>query len=95
MNHRDIFLRAGFDCVDPYPYHIDAKGSLEFDKLLRKLQTVANPTQTVLVLHASAHNPTGVDMSKTQWRKIKEVCHERGILPFFDCAYQVGTSAKR
>jgi aspartate/methionine/tyrosine aminotransferase len=44
----------------------------------------------VVVLHACAHNPTGVDPSLQQWRGILEVVQQRRLLPFFDCAYQVG-----
>ena len=36
-----------------------------------------------------AHNPTGVDPTKEEWKAICDLCHERKLLPFFDVAYQV------
>jgi len=42
----------------------------------------------VFLLHACAHNPTGVDPTKEQWKEIAEVILERGHYAFFDCAYQ-------
>jgi hypothetical protein len=43
---------------------------------------------SVVLLHACAHNPTGVDPTKDQWKVISEVISERKLLPFFDSAYQ-------
>lgn len=43
---------------------------------------------SVVLLHACAHNPTGVDPTKEQWKIISEVIRERKLLPFFDSAYQ-------
>jgi len=88
MNHRDIFLRAGYTHVEPYPCHRDDHENLLFDKMIRFLNEWEGADETVLILHASAHNPTGIDMTKDQWRQLKKVCVERGYLPFFDCAYQ-------
>ena len=59
---------------------------------LRFLNEWEGADETVLILHASAHNPTGIDMTKDQWRQLKKVCVQRGYLPFFDCAYQVSVS---
>ena len=43
---------------------------------------------TVFILHAQAHNPTGIDPSQEQWKEICQVMQERGLIPFFDSAYQ-------
>ena len=42
----------------------------------------------MFILHAQAHNPTGIDPSQEQWKKICQVMKERGLIPFFDNAYQ-------
>lgn len=42
------------------------------------------------VLHACAHNPTGVDPNEDEWKKICEICKERDLIVMFDSAYQVG-----
>jgi len=40
------------------------------------------------LLHACAHNPTGVDPKPEQWNAICEVVKKRKLFPFFDLAYQ-------
>ena len=47
------------------------------------------PEHAVVLLHACAHNPTGVDPSKEQWATIATVIKERNLQPVFDIAYQV------
>ncbi|KAJ2088999.1 Aspartate aminotransferase, cytoplasmic [Coemansia sp. S100] len=46
------------------------------------------PKGQIFVLHACAHNPTGIDPTEEQWQQIADVMSERGHFPFFDCAYQ-------
>ena len=43
----------------------------------------------MLMLHACAHNPTGVDPTPDQWEQIAEAVKEKNLFPFFDMAYQV------
>ena len=40
------------------------------------------------MLHACAHNPTGVDPTQEQWVEIEAAIREAGHFPFFDMAYQ-------
>ncbi len=42
---------------------------------------------SILLLHACAHNPTGVDPTQEQWQAILTVTKERRLLPFFDSAF--------
>lgn len=42
----------------------------------------------IVLLHACAHNPTGVDPTPDQWRAILDACLSRRLLCFFDSAYQ-------
>ena len=46
------------------------------------------PKGSVVVLHACAHNPTGVDPNPEQWKEISKVMKDHGLYPFFDMAYQ-------
>lgn len=48
------------------------------------------PAGSLILLHACAHNPTGVDPSPDQWQAMSEAIKAKGALPFFDMAYQVG-----
>ena len=43
---------------------------------------------SVVVLHVCAHNPTGIDPTEEQWKKIAEVMKKNSLIPFFDSAYQ-------
>ena len=54
--------------------------------MLSSLQSA--PSGSIILLHACAHNPTGVDPTQEQWVKIAEVIKQNKLFPFFDCAYQ-------
>lgn len=41
-----------------------------------------------MLLHACAHNPTGVDPTIEQWEQIRQLMRSKSLLPFFDSAYQ-------
>ncbi|KAI2662410.1 Aspartate aminotransferase, mitochondrial [Labeo rohita] len=44
--------------------------------------------KAVIMLHACAHNPTGVDPRPEQWKELSAVIKKRKLLVFFDMAYQ-------
>lgn len=46
------------------------------------------PEGSIILLHACAHNPTGVDPTAEQWKQLSEVVKHKKLLPFFDMAYQ-------
>lgn len=84
-NHKAILKNVGIEPVD-YPYYDPKTIGLDFTGLLNSLSTA--PERSVFLLHACAHNPTGVDPTSEQWEKIAEVILQKGHLAFFDCAYQ-------
>lgn len=84
-NHHLIFNQAGFN-IKQYPYWNAATRSLDFDGMKRALLS-ANAGDTVL-LHACAHNPTGMDPSREQWKQIADIVKSRKLFVFFDSAYQ-------
>ncbi|KAJ1953328.1 Aspartate aminotransferase, cytoplasmic, partial [Linderina pennispora] len=84
-NHRSIFQTAGHE-VREYRYCNYKTLSLDIDGMLEDLRNA--PPNQIIVLHACAHNPTGIDPTEEQWQKIADVMAERGHFPFFDCAYQ-------
>lgn len=43
------------------------RGGLDFENLVQTLET-SSTIEDIIVLHACAHNPTGVDPSKAQWK---------------------------
>ena len=40
------------------------------------------------MLHACAHNPTGVDPTQEQWKELSDIIKERKLYVYFDMAYQ-------
>ncbi len=85
-NHRAMFEGAGVE-VHTYPYYDPAApGGLDFDGMLAKLRTL--PARSVVLLHACCHNPTGVDLTMSQWQALVPVLRERDLLPYLDLAYQ-------
>ena len=80
-----IFNRSGLE-VRKYSYYDNETCSLDFDNLIKDMK--AMPEGSCVLLHACAHNPTGMDPTMEQWKQISDVCFEKKLLPFFDCAYQ-------
>lgn len=88
-NHKPIFTDAGCD-VASYAYYNPATRALDIDACLSSLHDA--PNGSVVLLHACAHNPTGVDPTPEQWAAISNVVMDKGHLPLFDMAYQGFTS---
>ncbi|XP_050218888.1 aspartate aminotransferase, cytoplasmic [Mercurialis annua] len=84
-NHPKIFTLAGLS-VKTYRYYDPATRGLDFQGLLEDLG--AAPQGSVVLLHACAHNPTGVDPTIEQWEQIRQLIRSKAFLPFFDSAYQ-------
>ncbi|KAL1124404.1 hypothetical protein AAG570_001033 [Ranatra chinensis] len=84
-NHTNIFTHAGlpqkkYRYYDPKTVGFDFKGALE------DLSTI--PERSIVLFHACAHNPTGVDPKPEQWKELSKVVLKRHLYPFFDMAYQ-------
>ena len=84
-NHNQIFNNVGIP-VKSYPYFSKATKGLDFDGMIGSLKSI--PEGSIVLLHACAHNPTGVDPTQEQWKAIAEVIKAKGHFPFFDTAYQ-------
>ncbi len=84
-NHNQIFANVNLE-MKSYPYFSRETCNLDFDGMISGLQSA--PGGSIILLHACAHNPTGVDPTQDQWKKIAEVMKQKHHFPFFDCAYQ-------
>ncbi len=84
-NHMPLLGGAGL-AVDTYPYYDAASGTIAFDATLAALERLA--AGSVVVLHASCHNPTGADLDAAQWQAVAELLARRGLVPLVDLAYQ-------
>ena len=46
------------------------------------------PEKSIILLHACAHNPTGVDPKPEQWKELSKLIKDKKLFAFFDMAYQ-------
>ncbi|KAK4485873.1 hypothetical protein RD792_008524 [Penstemon davidsonii] len=84
-NHPKVFALSGIT-VKFYRYYDPATRGLDFQGLLEDLGSA--PSGAIVLLHACAHNPTGVDPTPQQWEQIRQLMRSKALLPFFDSAYQ-------
>jgi aspartate aminotransferase, mitochondrial len=84
-NHWKIFQECGLP-TQPYRYYNSQTNQLDFDGLMEDLQNA--PNQSIILLHACAHNPTGCDPTHDQWEQIANVMAQKQHVCFFDSAYQ-------
>jgi len=84
-NHIPIMQLAGLE-VKKYRYLNRASNTLDFDGFVADVE--AAPAGSVFLLHACAHNPTGVDPTRAQWDAISKAILAKGHHVLMDCAYQ-------
>ena len=84
-NHRALFESAGFT-VESYPYYDSATRGVNFAAM--KACLAGLPANSIIVLHACCHNPTGADISAAQWQDVVDVVRARNLVAFIDMAYQ-------
>ncbi|GAA6035809.1 hypothetical protein JCM8097_005716 [Rhodosporidiobolus ruineniae] len=83
-NHIPIFRDSGLE-VKTYSYYDKNTVGLDFEGLKKDLRAI--PDKSVVLLHACAHNPTGIDPTREQWKEISDVIKEKGHFPLIDNAY--------
>ncbi|KIJ27386.1 hypothetical protein M422DRAFT_37801 [Sphaerobolus stellatus SS14] len=84
-NHTPLFRDSGLE-VRGYRYFDKDTVGLDFKGLKEDLKDA--PEGSIVLLHACAHNPTGIDPTPEQWKEISEIVKEKELFPFFDMAYQ-------
>jgi len=84
-NHIPIFKDSGLE-VKGYRYFDKKTVGLDFEGLKEDLEKA--PEGAIVLLHACAHNPTGVDPTHAQWAEISDIVASRKLFAFFDMAYQ-------
>lgn len=85
MNHHQIFSNVDIP-IKTYPYFLPQTKGLDFSGMHSAIEQA--PEGSIIVLHACAHNPTGVDLTKSQWTQLSQKIRAKRHFPFFDCAYQ-------
>ena len=84
-NHNQIFTNVSLP-IQTYPYFSANTKGLDFEGMKSTIQSATEGS--IILLHACAHNPTGVDPTREQWKEIATIIREKKHFPFFDCAYQ-------
>jgi len=84
-NHTPIFKHAGLE-VAGYTYYDPSTCGLDFEGACKDISNI--PEESIILLHACAHNPTGVDPKPEQWKELSQLIKKKNLYPFFDMAYQ-------
>ncbi|KAJ3322733.1 aspartate transaminase aat1 [Boothiomyces sp. JEL0866] len=84
-NHIPIFKDSGLEVVQ-YKYFDKNTNGLDFAGMVADLEKI--PDESVVLFHACAHNPTGVDPTREQWMELSKLAKAKKFTPFFDMAYQ-------
>ncbi|KAG7364605.1 aspartate aminotransferase [Nitzschia inconspicua] len=84
-NHIPIFTNSGLE-VRKYRYYDAESSDLDFTNMMKDIKDI--PKGSLILMHACAHNPTGMDPTMEQWKEMSETIKKQGLVPFFDCAYQ-------
>lgn len=84
-NHEPTFYKAGMS-VHTYPYYNPQTHTIDFEGMCGAIKQM--PKRSVILLQACCHNPTGLDLSREQWKILSELIKSQKIIPFFDLAYQ-------
>jgi len=82
--HNPIFNNAGL-ATPTYKYY-DGKGGLDFAGFKSDMGSL--PDNSLILMHACAHNPTGVDPTLEQWKELATICKKKNHLILMDAAYQ-------
>lgn len=86
INHQEIWNLADNSIQRrTYPYFNAESFTVNFEAIVQTLRTEAIEGD-VVILHGCAHNPTGLDFTKDQWKVMADVCQEKKLVPFFDLA---------
>jgi len=84
-NHQTILQHCSIP-GKAYRYWNDKEKRLDLKGMIDDL--AAAPERSIILLHACAHNPTGVDPTNEQWKEIMKVIRDKNHLTWFDSAYQ-------
>lgn len=84
-NHPQICAHLGLE-VKKYRYFDSKTNGFDLAGAIEDISKI--PAGSIVLLHACAHNPTGVDPRPEEWQKLSQVIKDKGLFPFFDMAYQ-------
>lgn len=92
-NHINIFKSSGLE-VEAYPYWDPVNKNVDFESMKEFLLHIAQQSgnkMSIILLHACAHNPTGMDLTEKQLIELVTdvfLPHRDRLYPLVDNAYQ-------
>lgn len=84
-NHKNIFQSA-FLTIKEYRYYKAETHDKDFDAMVEDLSSAKSGD--LVLLHGCCHNPTGIDLTESQWHTVADICLKQELVPLFDFAYQ-------
>jgi len=84
-NHIPLFKDSGVEVRD-YRYYDPNTCGLNFKGMVEDIKEA--PKGSIILYHACAHNPTGVDPTQEQWKELAQLTKDKGHFALFDLAYQ-------
>lgn len=84
-NHVAVFTDAGIS-ADYYAYYDKENNDLDFANLKSSIASAAD--ESIILLHACCHNPTGMDLTPEQWEEVLQIIQDKKLFPLVDMAYQ-------
>lgn len=82
-NHKQLCAEAGVKMID-CAYLSDGKTTIE--GIVDAVQKAKAPA--AVLLHAGCHNPTGLDMTRSQWEELLPILRDHNAIALMDFAYQ-------
>uniref|UniRef100_A0A0C9QNH4 Aspartate aminotransferase, mitochondrial n=1 Tax=Fopius arisanus TaxID=64838 RepID=A0A0C9QNH4_9HYME len=76
-NHTPLFKLAGLS-VKSYRYYDPSTCGLDFKGVLEDISKI--PERSIILLHACAHNPTGVDPKPEQWAELSTLIKKKEFI---------------
>jgi len=84
-NHIPLFKDSGLEVRD-YKYYNPNNCGLDFAGMVNDIKEA--PAGSIILYHACAHNPTGVDPTQEQWEELSQLTKDKKHFALFDMAYQ-------
>lgn len=84
VNHTLVFKRAGLN-VETYPYYNYSDHKFDFDEMCKRIKQM--PKSSIILLHGTCHNPTGLNPTFAEWKELSALIKAANIIPLFDLAY--------
>lgn len=73
--------------VKTYSYYDKKTVGLDFEGMKKDLKEMEKGS--IVLLHACAHNPTGIDPTREQWKEISDIIKVNSFTSFFHGTFLV------